>query len=77
MTKPFDLVDLEERLKSKGLVAVEGLAKIATTEVFGWLEESLMAEPNSLFKIGVPVLEALKPLVLAAEDKIDGSVGNP
>ncbi len=76
MTKPFDLVDLEARLKSKGLVAVEGVAKLAVNEVFAWAQESLALETNPLFSIGLPVLAALKPMALNEVDKLDGVTGD-
>lgn len=70
MTKAFDFADLEARLKAKGLTEVETLAKIVAVEVVGWMEDSLMLETNPIYKIGVPVLEALKPTMLASLDKI-------
>lgn len=67
--KPFDLQDLVSRLKANGVAEADALAKIAANSVIAWLEDSLNAEPSPLFKIGVPVLEALKPLILAEIDK--------
>lgn len=73
----FDLKDLEARLKAKGLVAVEGLAKIVTTEVFGWLNDSCVASSNVMVKaIGPAAVAILEPLALGAVDKIDGVSGN-
>ncbi len=70
--KPFDVVDLENKLKAAGLPAVENLAKIAAEEVFDWLKESLSleAQSNPLFAIGVPLLSAIEPLVMAEIGKI-------
>ncbi len=76
MTKPFDLGDLVLRLKSKGLAIAEAEAKVVAGEMFGWVEESLALEPNPLFKIGIPVIEMLKPMAMAAIDQIDGVKGN-
>lgn len=76
MTQPFDMKDLEQRLKDKGLTAVEGLAEIVAGEVFGWAEESCAIHPNALVKaIGVPAVAMLKPLAMSAIDKIDGKEG--
>lgn len=76
MEKPFDLKDLEARLKAKGMGAVEGLAEIVAVEVLDWANESCMIHPNILVKtIGVPAVAILKPLAMGAVDKIDGQVG--
>jgi hypothetical protein len=72
MQKPFDVADLGERLKANGLPAVEGLAEVVASQVFNWLSDSLVLEAasNPLFAIGVPVLKALEPLILAEVKKI-------
>lgn len=76
MQKPFDLKDLEMRLKAKGLDAVEGLAEIVATEVMDWSAESCAIHPNLMVKgIGVPAVAILKPLALGLVDKIDGQEG--
>lgn len=78
MTKPFDTQDLMEKAKAAGLPMLEKDVKIMTDVLFAWLQESLILEAatNPVFAIGVPVLQALKPAVFAAEDKIDGVQGN-
>jgi hypothetical protein len=76
MTKPFEMQALIDRLKAQGMTEAEQLAKMITTEVFGWVEDSLALEVNPLYKVAIPVIEFLKPLALAAEDKIDGIAGN-
>lgn len=76
MEKPFDWKNLEERLKSKGLVAVEGLAEIVAGEVIGWTKESLSIHPNALVKgLGLPAVAVLEPMISGAIDKIDGQPG--
>jgi hypothetical protein len=76
MVKPFDLEDLQERLKAKGLASVEGLAEIVAVEVFGWLEESCLLHDNVLVKtLGVPAVQILKPMAMGAINKIDGEEG--
>lgn len=76
MEQPFEFKALEERLKAKGLTAVEGLAEIIVAEVFGWTRESLAIHPNVLVKaIGVPAVDILEPIAKGFVDKIDGQEG--
>lgn len=76
MDKPFDFKNLEERLKAKGLTAVEGLAEIVANETFDWATESCAIHPNALVKaIGVPAIAMVKPIAMGAIDKIDGQEG--
>lgn len=76
MKKSFDMNDLAERLKAKGLPAIEGVAELVVGEVFQWAEDSLMIHPNALVKgIGLPAVAILKPLAMEAVDKIDGQPG--
>jgi len=76
MVKPFDLADLEEKLKAKGLGEVEKLAETVAGEVFAWLEESCLAHENPFVKtLGVGAIGVLKPLAMGAIDKIDGVEG--
>lgn len=76
MEKPFDLKDLEARLKARGLTAVEGLAEIVAEEVFDWTSESAAIHPNMLIKSIVPAAIAVaKPLAKGWIDQIDGQPG--
>lgn len=76
MEKPFDLKDLENRLKARGLTAVEGLAEIVAEEVFDWTSESAAIHPNLLVKSVVPAAVAVaKPLAKGWIDQIDGQPG--
>jgi hypothetical protein len=76
MEKAFDFKALEERLKAKGLTAIEGLAEIIVGETFDWAAESCAIHPNALVKaIGVPAIAMVKPLAMGAVDKIDGIPG--
>lgn len=72
MVKPFDIVDLEKRLVDQGKPELKAVASIVATAVLGWLEESLALEAATqpLFAIGVPVIEALKPVIFAEINKI-------
>lgn len=76
MQKAFDVSDLEARLKAQGLPAIEGLAKIVSNELFGWLSDSFAVIENPLLKaIGPAAILVLKPLADGAIDKIDGKEG--
>lgn len=76
MEKPFDLKNLEERLKARGLSAVEGLAEIIVEEVFDWTSESAAVHSNVLVKSVVPAAIAVaKPLAKGWIDQIDGQPG--
>lgn len=76
MEKAFDLKDLEQRLKDKGLNAVEGLAEIVAGSVFDWAKESCQIHPNLLVKsIGSSAVDILRPLAMEQIDKIDGQPG--
>lgn len=76
MNKPFDLQNLEERLKSKGLHAVEGLAEVVSQTVLEWTQESCVIHPNVFVKsAGTAAVEILKPIIAGLVDKIDGQEG--
>lgn len=76
LAKPFDLKKLEERLKARGLTAVEGLAEIIVEEVFDWTSESALIHPNLIVKSVVPAAVAVaKPLAKGWIDQIDGQPG--
>lgn len=74
--KPFEFAALEERLKARGLSALEGLAEIVVEETFAWTKESLAIHPNALVKeIGIPAVNVIEPLAKNLVDKIDGKEG--
>lgn len=76
MNQPFDLKNLEERLKARGLTAVEGLAEIVSEEVMNWTQESCAIHPNVFVKTaGSAAVEILKPIVKGYVDQIDGLPG--
>lgn len=76
METPFDIKALEERLKGRGLAALEGLAEIVVEETFAWAKESLAIHPNALVKaIGLPAVAVIEPLAKGMVDKIDGQPG--
>lgn len=77
MEKAFDVKALEERLKAKGLVVVEDLAKVVVVEVLEWVKESALLEAKDKPLLGLvsPIIEAVKPAIMEQVDKIDGQVG--
>lgn len=78
MEKAFDVKDLEDRLKGKGLVVVEDLAKVVVLEVLDWVKESAaleVANGKPLMALIPAVIEGVKPVIMEQVDKIDGQVG--
>jgi len=75
MEKSFDLKNLTERLKAKGLDIAEDAAMLLINETFAWTEESLAMHPNPYVKFALPVVQTIKPLIVAEADKIDGKIG--
>lgn len=75
LVKPFDTQALVAELKSKGLDVAEELVKVIAGATFDWTEKSLMIHENPYVKFAAPVVAAVKPLVMAEIDKIDGQVG--
>lgn len=73
--EPFAFPALEEKLKAKGMPAVEGLAEKAAEAVFEWLGDSVAAHPNPYVKFLLPVIATVKPMAFAEIDKIDGMPG--
>lgn len=76
MGKAFDLKNLLERLKAKGLTAAEQALKIVAGETLDWASESLMMSENIVLKFAGPIVAGLKPVVLKELDKLDGVAGN-
>lgn len=75
MEKAYDLKDLGEKLKGKGLDLAEDSAKIIFETVVEWVEESATISPNiydDLLKMALP---QIKKVVLEKIDLIDGKEG--
>jgi hypothetical protein len=68
--KSFDLALLAEKLKAKGLPAIEGLAKASLEAVFEWIEESVQASPSKIDDFALAVLPPLKSLIMSKVDEI-------
>lgn len=71
MTNAFDLKDLADRLKAKGLPVAENILQEATKEIFAWAGESC-AIKGGLFLVGTTLLPILSDQVVRMEDSIDG-----
>jgi len=78
MTKPFDTAELATKVKSMGLPILEKDLKLLTEAIFDWSKESvvLAGATQPLYLFAVPVLEQVKAVAIAAEDHIDGVIGN-
>lgn len=75
MTKAYDIQNLIERFKSKGLDLTEEAAKLMLGETCDWMVESAALSENKvddLVSIGIP---KLKDVMLPLIDKIDGEQG--
>lgn len=66
---PFDLKNLESRLISKGMPAVEGLAKDVFNEFCLWIEEGVKASPSKIDDFALAVLPPFRAFVLS---KLEG-----
>jgi hypothetical protein len=70
MAQAYDVKDLLEKLKAKGLPVVEETAKQVVVAVFEWLEESAVASATPIDNIAVPFYPMIKELALKEIDKI-------
>ncbi len=70
MDKPFDIKDLEAKLKAKGMPEVEGLAKDVVGAVFDWIEESVSLTPSKVDDMAMIAMPPLKAFVMSELDKI-------
>lgn len=75
MEKAYDLKNLLERLKDKGLDLAEDAAEIIVNETFDWVEDSAKMSETPYDDMGLVVLPKLKELALEGVDKIDGKEG--
>lgn len=70
MTEAFDTKVLSERLAAKGLPVLETAVKESVEVTLTWIEESLVLTPSKVDDVGIPIIEGLKPFVMAQLDKI-------
>lgn len=75
MEKPYQLKDLGDKLKGKGLdLAEEAVGHVyeATKE---WLKESAVLSENKVDDVVMPFIDQLDPIVKPQIDKINGKEG--
>jgi len=73
--KPYDVKVLAEKLKSKGLDIAEESIKVLVVETLDWVSESAPISPTGVDDVIAMAIPFIKPKILEAIDKIDGSVG--
>lgn len=75
MKKAFDVNDLVEKLKGKGMDVAEEAAKVLVEETLSWIEESVQISESKYDDFALPVIGAVKPFVMKQIDLIDGKEG--
>lgn len=75
MTKAYDVKDLAEKLKQKGMPEIEDMAVIAYQAIKEWAIESAALSENKIDDVLMPALTFLDGMILPAIDKIDGQEG--
>ena len=73
--KAYDIKDLGEKLKAKGLDIAEDASVLVLESVIDWLQESAVKSENKVDDIVAPLLGAIKPYILDQIDRIDGEKG--
>ena len=73
--KAYDIKDLGEKLKAKGLDIAEDASVLVLGSVIDWLQESAVKSENKVDDIVAPLLGAIKPYILDQIDRIDGKKG--
>lgn len=75
MNEAYNLKELGDKLKSKGLNVAEDAAKIIVEEVFIWIAESAQLSANKYDDLISVLIPMIKPHILTEVDKIDKEVG--
>ncbi len=75
MDKAFDLKDLGEKLKDRGLDLAEDAAKIVVEEVIAWTKASVALTENKYDDMLLAAFPLIEGAINEALDKIDGKVG--
>ena len=73
--KAYDIKDLGEKLKAKGLDIAEDASVLVLGSVIDWLQESAVKSENKVDDIVAPLLGAVKPYILDQIDRLDGEKG--
>ena len=75
MTEAYQLKDLGDKLRARGLDLAEEAVGILYVELKAWLKESAVKSENKIDDLVAGFLDQLDPIVLPQIDKIDGQVG--
>lgn len=75
MQKAYDLNDLVQKLKARGLDVAEEGAKVIVEETSGWIVESAALSENKIDDVVALGMPHLQKLALGLVDKIDGKEG--
>ena len=74
MEKAYDIKDLVDGLKGKGLDLAEDAAVIVVEAVIDWVGQSAAKSENKYDDLLIAILPILKSEALKLADKIDGKV---
>lgn len=72
MEKAYDIKDLGEKLKARGLHVAEEGAKEALEAVSEWVKESAKISKNPFDDVAIVFLDKLKEAAMKEIEKIDG-----
>jgi hypothetical protein len=75
MVKPYDVSELVNILKSKGLDIAEDAAKIVVESSLEWFKESAKLSATPYDDMALIVLPQVEGFIKSALDKIDGHEG--
>lgn len=73
MEKAFDIKDLGNKLKARGLDLAEEALVIVYEETKAWFKESAALSENKIDDIVAPFIDQLDPIVKPLIDKVDGT----
>lgn len=74
MTKAWELKNLADRLKAKGLEAAEKVLKVVAGETLDWASESCLLSDKTYVKFAAPLFAGIKPIVISQIDRLDGKI---
>jgi hypothetical protein len=75
MVKPYDVSELVNILKSKGLDIAEEAASLVVESSLQWIKESAKLSATPYDDMALIVLPQVESFIKNAVDKIDGQVG--
>jgi len=75
MVKPYEVSELVNILKSKGLDIAEDAAKVVVESTLQWVKESAKLSATPYDDMALIVLPQVEGFIKSALDKIDGQQG--